>query len=208
MFQLDPSLPAAVGPISWLVGVWEGSGVVAYRTPDGLVEHEFGQRVAFSNDGSPHLQYASSAWLLGGEGDDASEGLSGGAPLFSEIGYWRLSRQFGDADPGPGMLPGVGEPVYTTAEAVETLRTPEGGFEVEAAILHPGGVSEVYVGQANGPRIDLATDAVMRTAGAKEYSAATRLYGLVEEHLLWAWDIAALGQPLATHASGRLARVD
>ena len=36
----------------------------------------------------------------------------------------------------------------------------------------------------------------------------TRLYGLVEEHLLWAWDIAALGQDLRTHASGRLARVE
>lgn len=202
MFQLDPSLPAAVGPLSWLVGVWEGSGVVSYRTPGGMREHEFGQRVAFSNDGSPHLQYASSTWLLGDERGDGS------APLFSEIGYWRLARELGESDPGPGMLPGIGEPGFATAEAVESLRTEAGGFEIEAAILHPGGVSEVYVGQANGPRVDLATDAVMRTAGAKEYSAATRLYGLVDEHLLWAWDIAALGQPLATHASGRLARVD
>lgn len=48
----------------------------------------------------------------------------------------------------------------------------------------------------------------MRTAAAKDYAAATRLYGLVEDHLLWAWDIAALGQGLRTHASGRLARVD
>ena len=74
--------------------------------------------------------------------------------------------------------------------------------------MQPGGVSEVYVGEVDGPRIDLATDAVMRTAGAKEYSAATRLYGLVDDHLLWAWDIAALGQDLRTHASGRLARVE
>jgi hypothetical protein len=34
------------------------------------------------------------------------------------------------------------------------------------------------------------------------------MYGLVDQHLLWAWDIAALGQKLATHASARLARVD
>jgi hypothetical protein len=75
-------------------------------------------------------------------------------------------------------------------------------------ILHPGGVSELYLGQVKGPRIDLATDAVVRTASAKEYAAATRLYGLVDDHLLWAWDIAALGQELRTHASGRLARVE
>ena len=48
----------------------------------------------------------------------------------------------------------------------------------------------------------------MRTASAKEYAAATRLYGLVDGHMLWAWDIAALGQDLRTHASGRLARVE
>ena len=74
--------------------------------------------------------------------------------------------------------------------------------------MHPGGVNEFYLGRASGPRIDLATDAVMRTASAKEYAAATRLYGLVDNHLLWAWDIAALGQDLRTHASGRLSRVE
>ena len=74
--------------------------------------------------------------------------------------------------------------------------------------MHPGGVSELYVGQVGSARIDLATDAVLRTEGAKAYTGATRLYGLVERDLLWAWDIAALGQPLRTHASGRVARVD
>jgi hypothetical protein len=106
------------------------------------------------------------------------------------------------------MLPGVGARPFTDAESVETLRNAAEGFDIEVALVHPDGVSEVYLGQVKGPRIDLATDAVMRTAGAKEYSAATRLYGLVEGHLLWAWDIAALGQQLRTHASARLAKVD
>jgi hypothetical protein len=34
------------------------------------------------------------------------------------------------------------------------------------------------------------------------------MYGLVEGHLLWAWDMAALGEDLAAHASARLARVE
>ena len=49
---------------------------------------------------------------------------------------------------------------------------------------------------------------VARPAGAKQYTAASRMYGLVDGHLLWAWDIAALGQELGSHASARLARVD
>jgi hypothetical protein len=202
MFELDAALPAEIVPLSWLLGVWEGTGVIAYKVGEDVREHEFGQRVAFTHDGGPHVQYACSTWLLGG-GDEDNHRI-----LFSEIGYWRLSRQLGPADPGPGMLPGVGEPLFTTADSVETLRNAQGSFDLEVNILQPGGVSELYLGTVDGPRIDLGTDAVVRTAGAKEYAAATRLYGLVDDHLLWAWDIAALGQDLRTHASGRLARVD
>ncbi len=70
------------------------------------------------------------------------------------------------------------------------------------------GAGDVRVENVPDPVVQQPTDAVVRTAGAKEYSAATRLYGLVEGHLLWAWDIAALGQELRTHASARLAKVD
>jgi hypothetical protein len=209
VFELDVDLPAELVPLSWLIGVWEGSGVVAYKVGDETREHEFGQRIAFTHDGTPHLQYASSAWLLpdaGAASDD--EPAPEPRPLFSEIGYWRLSRPLGDGDDGPAMLPATGEPVFQTADAVETLRNARGAFDIEVLLVQPGGVSELYLGEINGPRIDLATDAVLRSATAKEYTAATRLYGLVEDHLLWAWDIAALGQDLRTHASARLARLE
>ncbi len=203
MFDFDAGLPAEIVPLSWLLGVWEGTGVLSYRIGDDVRDAEFGQRVAFTHDGTPHMQYVCSSWLI----DPDDEALAT-IPLYSEIGYWRLSRALGAGDQGPGMLPAAGEPVFTTAEAVETLRNERGAFDVEVAIVQPGGVSEIYLGEVNGPRIDLATDAVVRTATAKEYAAATRIYGLVDEHLLWAWDIAALGQDLRTHSSGRLARVE
>ncbi len=198
MIELDGSLPPELVPLSWLLGVWEGSGVVNYTVGDEPRNVEFGQRVSFSHDGFPYLNYNSYTWV--GEGEHS--------PLVSETGYWRLSRELGDSDPGPGMLPGVGETAFGNADAVETLRNEDGGFDIEVALLHPGGVSELYLGQVKGPRIDLGTDAVMRSASAKEHSASTRLYGLVDNHLLWAWDIAALGQELSTHASARLAKVD
>ncbi|TXK19333.1 FABP family protein [Homoserinibacter sp. GY 40078] len=210
MFELDLDLPAELVPLSWLIGVWEGSGVISYRVGENVREHEFGQRIAFSHDGTPHLQYSATAWLLpdapAEEDDDAL--VPHPRPLFSEIGFWRLSRPLGDGDDGPAMLPATEPPVFQTAESVETLRNARGGFDLEVALVQPGGVSELYLGQIQGPRIDLATDAVLRSGTAKEYAAATRLYGLVDEHLLWAWDIAALGQDLRTHASGRLARLE
>lgn len=197
MIELDATLPPELVPLSWLIGVWEGSGVVNYSIGDETRNVEFGQRISFSHDGFPYLNYNSYTWV--GEEN---------RPLVSETGYWRLGRDLADSDPGPGMLPGVGEAQYASADAVETLRNDAGGFDIEVALLHPGGVSELYLGQVKGPRIDLATDAVMRSASAKEHSASTRLYGLVDGHLLWAWDIAALGQELSSHASGRLAKVD
>lgn len=203
MINLDAGLPAEIVPLSWLLGVWEGTGVLSYRVGDEVCDAEFGQRVAFTHDGTPHLQYVSSSWLL-----DPDNAKSASAPLYSEIGYWRLSRALGTGDQGPGMLPPEGEPMFTTADSVETLRNERGAFDLEVSIVQPGGVSEIYLGEIDGPRIDLATDAVVRTATAKEYAAATRIYGLVEEHLLWAWDMAALGQDLRTHTSGRLARVE
>ena len=81
------------------------------------------------------------------------------------------------------------------------------GTDLEVLIVHPTGISEIYLGRARGPRIDLQTDLVARTSTAKEYAAATRLYGLVESDLLWALDMAAEGQPLQSHASARLKRV-
>jgi hypothetical protein len=198
LIELPENVPAELVPLSWLIGVWEGTGVVNYEIGEETRNFEFGQRISFSHDGLPHLNYNSYTWLL----DDEK------TPLVTETGYWRLDRARVEGDPGPGMLPGIGHQPFTTARSVETLRNSYEGFDLEVSILHPDGVSELYLGQVKGPRIDLATDAVMRSAHSKEHTASTRLYGLVDNHLLWAWDIAALGQELATHSSGRLARVE
>jgi len=204
MREIPVGLPSELVPLSWLLGVWEGSGVLEYQIGEESVSRTFGHRLSFSHDGLPYLNYSSYTWLepeFGAESDEKT-------PLATETGYWRLSRPQTAGDPGPGLLPGEGTRPFNSTEAVETLRNAAGGFDIEVVLAHPAGVAELYLGQVKGPRIDLATDAVLRTEGAKPYAAATRLYGLVDNHLLWAWDIAALGQKLRTHASGRLARVE
>ena len=210
MYELPVGLPSELVPLSWLIGVWEGSGILDYTVDGEKVTREFGHRISFSHDGLPHLNYSSYTWLepepAGADADGTAAEAGAPVPLMTETGYWRLSRPQQPGDPGPGLLPGVGPAPFQTAAAVETLRNADGGFDIEVALVHPGGVAELYLGQVKGPRIDLSTDAVLRTSGSKPYAAATRLYGLVDSHLLWAWDIAALGQDLRTHASGRLSR--
>ncbi|WP_137846100.1 FABP family protein [Microbacterium sp. 2FI] len=198
MFDLPTDLAADLAPLSWLVGVWEGTGVIDYA--DHSFAGEFTHRVSFSHDGGDHLNYSASAWL---HGDDGSR-----TPLVAEVGFWRLARPATSGDAGPGLLPRSDAASTRTADDVELLRNADGGFDIEVALVHADGVSELYLGQIKGPRIDIVTDAVVRPAGAKPYAAASRMYGLVDGHLLWAWDIAALGHELAPHASARLARVE
>ena len=194
--MLPEGLPLELTPLAFLVGKWSGSGVISYQAKTQKIEQEFTQTVEFSYDEQPFLGYV------------AKTTLPDGTPLPTEVGFWRLSKSPELADHGPGLLPGTGEKLITTREQLETLRNTSGGFDIEASMLHPSGISELYVGQIKDARVDLSTDAVMRSTSAKEYIAATRMFGLVEGALLWAWDIAALGNPLASHASARLERVE
>lgn len=81
----------------------------------------------------------------------------------------------------------------------------DGGLEV--VMCHPDGYSEVWYGKITGAKIELATDAVVRTTTADEYTSGQRLYGNVESDLLWTFDKAAGGHPLQSHLWARLRRV-
>jgi hypothetical protein len=165
--QLDADLPTALVPLAWLIGRWEGAGVVGYPT---IESANFGQEVEFRHDGRPFLHYRSQAWLL----DEAGNKVR---PLASETGFWRIGADGKDRD-------------------------------VEVLLSHPTGFVEIYVGEVDGARVTLHTDLVARVPTAKEYTAATRMYGLVDGDLMWVMDMAAVGQPLQSHASAQLKRVE
>ena len=191
---MPEGLPLELTPFAFLVGKWSGSGVISYTHNPDKADQEFTQSVEFSYDNQSVLGYVSKSTL------------SDGTPLPTEVGFWRLAKTPESSDHGPGLLPGTGEKLITTHEQLETLRNKDGGFDIEVSILHPSGISELYIGQIKGARVDLATDAVLRSQSSKDYRAATRMFGLVEGALLWVWDIAALGNPMASHASARLER--
>ncbi len=194
MLVVPEGLPLELTPFAFLVGKWSGSGVISYTHNPDKADQEFTQSVEFSYDNQSVLGYVSKSTL------------SDGTPLPTEVGFWRLAKTPESSDHGPGLLPGTGEKLITTHEQLETLRNKDGGFDIEVSILHPSGISELYIGQIKGARVDLATDAVLRSKSSKDYRAATRMFGLVEGALLWVWDIAALGNPMASHASARLER--
>ena len=154
----------AIAPVSFLLGRWEGAGVLGYPT---IQSANYGEEISFSHNGKPFLIYSSRTWLLEADGTI-------GRPSHMEVGFWRPQ--------------------------------PDNGLEV--LITHPTGITEVYIGTITGTRIEMATDAVVRTATAKEVTAGKRLYGLVGEDLAYAYDMAAVGQQLQAHLSAQLKRVD
>ncbi|HET7277512.1 MAG TPA: FABP family protein [Dermatophilaceae bacterium] len=163
VFQLDPDLPSELAPLAWLVGRWEGAGVVGYPT---IESAHFGQEIEVTHDGRPFLEWRSRTWLL----DESGQMVR---PLAKEVGFWR----------------------------------PLPDNEVELLLAHPTGIVELYHGTTSPAKIELRTDAVVRSPHAKEYAAATRLYGYVNSNLLWAMDMAAMGESLQSHVSAELKRV-
>jgi hypothetical protein len=83
---------------------------------------------------------------------------------------------------------------------------PQRDGSIEVVMCHPDGYAEVWYGKITGARIQLATDAVVRTASADDYAAGQRLYGNVDGELLWTFDRAANGQPLQSYIWARLRR--
>lgn len=161
-FQLDADLPPALAPVAWLIGRWEGAGVVGYPT---MESSHFGQELTIGHDGRPFLTWHSLTWLLAEDGSRLRASAS-------ESGFLRV------LDDG----------------------------DVELLLAHPTGILEMYFGTPGQARLELRTDSVVRSVHAKEYNAATRLYGLVDSDLMWAMDMAAMGEPLTSHASAQLKR--
>ena len=79
--------------------------------------------------------------------------------------------------------------------------------QVELVLAHPTGIVEIWLGEVDSGKIELRTDAVARTATAKDYSGGHRLYGLVKGDLYWTFDMAAMGQGLQNHLAAQLKRV-
>ena len=218
-FAVPEGLAPEVYPLAWLLGTWRGPGFVAY--PD-ISERPFVQEVTFAHDGGPYLTYTSTIWLLeevedadgaadlttNVEGTVGTEGTEGGPvagdddpPTSSEVryvpgvvwaaesGYWRAAPRAasqGSATDAPGRVAPT---------------------EIEVLLAEPSGHVSVYLGAVQGPRIEIATDLIARTATAADVSAISRMYGLVGGELMWAMDMAAFGHELQSYASARLSRL-
>ena len=84
---------------------------------------------------------------------------------------------------------------------------PQPSGEIEVLLSHATGFVEIYLGQIELAKVELATRGVLKTETAKDYRSGRRLYGLVNGRLMYVYEMSAMGHELQPHLSAELQRV-
>ncbi|HEV3381894.1 MAG TPA: FABP family protein [Trebonia sp.] len=88
---------------------------------------------------------------------------------------------------------------------------PQPGGGVEVVLAHPTGITEIYLGDIDGTKVEMETRSVILAPTAKQVKFGRRLYGLIdaanrpgEKDLAWAYDMEAVDQALQPHLWAQL----
>jgi len=156
-----------------------------------------------------HPNCAPLAWLIGtwagnghGEYPTIEDFQFGQEILFQQDG-----RPFIHFMSRSWIVDAEGNVVREAAQETGFIR-PQADRTLEVVMAHNTGFVEVWHGELHPeqPRFEIVSDAVARTATAKEYAGGKRLYGYVNGDLLYAFDMAAMGQELQPHTHAQLKR--
>jgi hypothetical protein len=139
----------------------------------------------------------------------------GGYPTIEDFDYAQEIRISHDGRPflfyesRSWLLDEDSKPIRPSGREIGWWRPVGNGDGIEMLMISPTGIMELYLGTAesNPPRLEAATDAIVRTPTAKEVRGGHRLFGIVQGALLYAHDMAAVGQQMQSHLSARLIRV-
>jgi hypothetical protein len=88
---------------------------------------------------------------------------------------------------------------------------PTSPTEVEVVLSLGSGLVEVFYGNLvagpAGEHVEIVSDVIVRTHSAKEVTVDRRMYAVRGGQLMYAQDMAAVGQPLQPHLSATLDRL-
>ncbi|WP_099331825.1 FABP family protein [Actinomyces minihominis] len=201
MFEIPSDLPLKLSSLAWLLGRWQGWGTVAVP--------------AESTSDSP---------TTGEEADFNFEAILQDIEAVIVGEQMRMSiRTY------MGVLEGDFDPMWTAAQGLDQIRPGEllgeettyWSVDTPLAVVPAGedeprelrvvgsdtrGFSVLWAGVAMGPRIQLASDALVRAPRTIEIDHFSRMYGLVGGELMWANESMPTNGEFVTEMTGRLQR--
>lgn len=186
-FRLPENLAPENYPLGWLIDTWYGGGVLEYENIDAAAYlHEL---TIDAVDGGPYVRLNSRIWLA----EEPASEVDKEAP-----GQWTYDHLTKD--------------VLWSAQTGYLRVTPDapkredGSVELEATVATPMGISQLWVGLINGPRLQMVTDTVIRSGAAADFKAAKLLGGNVASDFFYAYDMEAFGFEMRNYLAGRLSR--
>jgi THAP4-like, heme-binding beta-barrel domain len=143
-----------------------------------------------------------------GEGEINYPTIDGPVKFAQQLTIAHDGRPFLYHEARSWLLDDEGNVIRPAAREVGWWR-PQADDTIELLLAHSSGIVEIFYGRPrNQTSWELGTDAVVRTATAKEVSGAQRLYGLVNNgDLGYVEERAMVGQPMQPHVSAYLRRV-
>lgn len=156
-----------------------------------------------------HPNCARLAWLIGtwaGNGHGQYEGIES-FQFGQELIFQQDGRPFIHYMSRAWITDAEGNEIRPAAQETGFIRPQEDGT-LEFVMTHNLGYVEIWHGELHPerPSFEITTDAVARTATAKEYAGGKRLYGYVNGDLMYAFDMAAMGKQLQPHIHAQLKR--
>lgn len=143
-----------------------------------------------------------------GEGEVVYPTIDGPYRFGQQITFAHDGRPFLFYEARSWLLDAAGAVIRPAARETGFWR-PQEDDTIEVLLAHNTGVLELYYGKPrNQTSWEFGTDAVIRTATAKDVTGAQRLYGIVNNgDLAYVEERAMVGQPLQPHTSAQLQRI-
>lgn len=172
-------------PLIWLLGSWRGGGVLQYPVIDpAAYVHEI--EISFAPD-QPYLKFESTIWLATESADVVAQDVPGVSR------YEQLTKDY----------------IWSTSTGYlrvnpQALPREDGAVEVEAMLANPNGTTQVWFGLVKNGKLQLVTDAVVRTESGADINGAKLMLGKLGTELLYAYELEAFGQPMSDYLAGRV----
>ena len=180
MIVIPENLPQQVAPLTWLLGTWRGWGTATGDEGDVLIAFEFDAQVVGGHVRSRITVYdTDSAVNL-----DTQTGALDGADMLYKSGVRWEESAYWTVVPDPND-------------------EQEKYLQVTSATTR--GVSHLWVGKVQGPRIRLLVDTLARTEDAPTVSKGDRMLGLVNSDIFFTETLTTADGDFTT--SGRVARI-